>query len=70
MATTIPTEFIGIPSLSEEKVERIKEWYRTMLGDCDKASEVEAEQYYAGQVDAFETVLHLLYDTPADGKGA
>lgn len=61
MATTIPAEFPGIPSLSEAKVEVIKQWYLEALGDEDKADELETGVFYEGQRMAFESVLNLLF---------
>lgn len=62
MATTIPEEFLGNAWLTDEKVEVIKAWYVTMLGDSDKADDTLAEQYYTGQHEALRAVLILLHE--------
>jgi hypothetical protein len=62
MATTTPTEFIGLPSLDQEKVEAIHEAYLKALGDEDKASDVDDATYYEGCRTALEWVLKLLHD--------
>lgn len=61
MATTTPETFTGTPVLTEEKVAVIADWYARSLGDSDKADEVHAEAFYAGQADAFHAVLALLH---------
>jgi hypothetical protein len=62
MATTIPTVFTGTPTLTDEKIAAIKDWYVRDLGDSDKADTVEDEQYYTGKHEAYENVLLLLFD--------
>jgi len=61
MATTIPEEFEGEPTLTPEKVAIIKEWYIRFLGDSDKASDVDDEAYYTGQHEGLRAVLILLH---------
>lgn len=62
MSTTTPTEFTGIPTLNAEKIDVLKEWYESSLGDCDKACDVDDSLFYAGQTEGFESALHLLYN--------
>lgn len=65
MATTIPTRFADGPTPLRSmpwKPLVIEEWYKTTLGDSDKASDIEDAAYWQGMADAFEAVLALLYD--------
>lgn len=66
MATTIPETFTGTPTLTDEKVNIITEWYHRMLGDSDKADDVESEAWYFGQAEGFLAVLTLLYAADID----
>lgn len=61
MATTILQEFEGNPTIDAEKVETIKEWYKQLQGDCDKASDALDGEYYQGGVDMAVSILALLY---------
>jgi hypothetical protein len=68
MSTTIPTEFTGTATLTPEKLETIKEWYRRDLGDSDKA-ETESEMIeYAVAAAVEESILKLLYDMPLEDE--
>lgn len=62
MSTTIPTEFIGIPTITPEKIDLFKDWYQGALGDMDKSGDVDDNCYYTGYSDAFSDVLTVLYD--------
>lgn len=64
MATTIPTAFVGTPTLTEEKVAIIKEWYISNLGDSDKADS-DDHDFYMGCALMAEDVLRVLFDMPA-----
>ena len=64
MATTEPRAFTGVPTVNAEKIAAITEWYRTSLGDADKASTLDDASYWQGSVDALEAVLTLLFDAP------
>ncbi|HEY5787522.1 MAG TPA: hypothetical protein VIT65_22380 [Microlunatus sp.] len=66
MSTTIPTEFTGTPTLTPEKVETLKDWYRTDLGDADKADETDLWIEYAVAAETMEAVLRLLHDMPLE----
>ena len=62
MATRIVPTFEGTPTLDAEKVNTIKEWLASAMGDEDKADEVENAVYYEGNADALRCVLELLYN--------
>ena len=64
MAHTIPTEFVGVPEVTKERLDIIKEWYRSTLADSDKADTAEDESWYIGQALAFESALRLLHGMP------
>lgn len=64
MATTIPVNFVGEPTITQEKLETIERWYQQALGNQDKAGEMDAEAYYAGAVDYTRSILELLYNMP------
>ncbi len=70
MSTTIPTEFVGTPTLTPEKVETFKEWYRSNLWDADKADEEDALLEYTVGYEVMEGVLRLLHDMPLDDEEA
>lgn len=68
MATTTPMEFDGTPTLTLEKVENIKDWYKLLLGDADKATDADDHSYYQGGVDMAVSVLKLLHNYPDSDK--
>lgn len=69
MSTTIPTEFVGTPTLDRDNVvETIEQWYREALGNFDKASTVEEAENYETEYLAYESVLRLLYGMPMDDE--
>ena len=63
MSTTTPTDFTvyGEPTLTDEKLKVINDWYQCNLGDSDKADDMLNHEYYMGHVDAFMDVLGLLH---------
>jgi hypothetical protein len=68
MSTTIPTEFTGTATLTPEKLETIKEWYRSNLGDADKADTVMDELEYSVAAAVAEGILRLLHDMPLEDE--
>jgi len=66
MATTEPRAFTGTPTLDDAKIAAITEWYRTSLGDSDKASTLDDASYWQGTADALENVLALLFPEAPD----
>lgn len=62
MVTTFVPQFEGTPTLTEEKVETIKEWFAIAMGDADKADDTDDLTYYQSYAEAYEIVLKLLYD--------
>lgn len=62
MSTTDVPQFEGTATLDDDKVNAIKEWLASAMGDSDKADEVENVCYYDGTADGLRSVLELLYD--------
>lgn len=62
VATTLIPEWpTNLPTLTDDMVEAIKDWYETAQGDEDKAGDVDDCAFYEGQRLAFGSVLALLY---------
>jgi hypothetical protein len=61
MATSIPEEFEGEPTLPAWKIKVLKEWYTSCLGDSDKADNEADSIYYTAQSESFRACLILLY---------
>jgi hypothetical protein len=70
MATTTLVVFEGTPTLTDAKVETIKQWYAEAQGDEDKASSVDDACFYEGYALAMRTVLALLYGQTCSHCGA
>jgi hypothetical protein len=66
VSTTIPTTFVGEPTLTPEKVAILVDWYQTNLWDADKADDVEALADYTVAYEVMEGVLRLLHDMPLE----
>jgi hypothetical protein len=64
MSTTIPHVFEGTPSIDALKLDRMMQWYKSALGDMDKASDMDDALYYWGGSDMGESMLRLLYAEP------
>jgi len=62
MATTLPRTFPStLPELTPEKVAVLVEWYESALGDCDKASDIEDNEFYDGYASALRDALDVLH---------
>jgi len=66
VSTTIPKEFVGTPTVTPGKIADFTEWYVSMLGDMDKASDMDDALYYWGFSDAMESVLTVLHNNTAE----
>ena len=66
MATTILEEYEGDPTLTPEKIAIIKQWYKEVQGDEDKATDIDDHEFYAGGVDMVLNILCLLYNCPTE----
>lgn len=64
MSTTIPHVFEGTPTINALKLDTMMQWYKSALGDMDKASDMEDALYYWGGSDMGESMLRLLYAEP------
>ena len=70
MSHTIPTKFVGTPTLTDRKVEIIEDWYKGALGDSDMATEINDAYYYQALSDGYSDVLKLLYGMGVAGAVA
>jgi hypothetical protein len=70
MATTIAESFPPDEhaTLSPRKVEILREWYVQVLGDADKASDIEDSIHYSAWADALLDVLNLLHTDSMTGE--
>lgn len=66
MSTTIPTVFSGTPTVTPAKIKDLTECYVSMLGDMDKASDMEDAFYYWGYSDAMADALTFLHDNTTE----
>lgn len=66
MATTIPTEFEGEPTLTPAKIATLTDWYHEALGNYDKATDADDAAVYGGEASMIESVLRLLYGLDLD----
>jgi hypothetical protein len=55
-------QFVGTPTLTDNKIAVLKEWYIAALGDGDKADAIEDCLYYNGMSDGLEDSLKLLHN--------
>jgi spermidine/putrescine-binding protein len=65
MSSRIPPEFVGTPTLNDEKLAILMDWLISAMGDGDHADMIDAD-YYAGLEDGLYGAVDLLYQKGKD----